>query len=179
MAESNKSFILLTQEVKNLKDRLQAPSSNQLKVDYSASINIDLNNAPTVIDGSILSISQITYFLYGQTNQAENGIYRVISLSPNVLGRVIQFQSYETINNSRIFVAFGGQKDNDFFAKIEGEPTSFVLNTTPIIITEADDRIENLETNKMDKNFTANEGDLAFFDGDGNVKTGILDGGNF
>jgi hypothetical protein len=138
-----------------------------LVVDYATANNVVLPiTNKTKIDGIIPSLDGKTFLLTNQIISSENGIYKLTSISPFLFERVNIFNSFDTINETRIQVKFGSLRGNLFLAKTT---TPFTLNGTAIDITDVDQSLETINQTKMDKVVESSSGNIAIFNGVGQV----------
>jgi hypothetical protein len=138
-----------------------------LIVDYATLSNVvfPVTNK-TKIDGIIPSLDGKTFLLANQIISSQNGIYKLTSILPFLFERVNTFNSFDTINDTRIQVRNGSFMGNLFLAKTT---MPFTLNGTAIEITDVDQSLEIIKESKMDKVVESSSGNIAIFNGVGQV----------
>lgn len=107
---------------------------------YIASDYITIPN--TIIDGVNILPYQIIVFA-GQTNPAQNGVYRVLSVSPTAIQRLETFKFDTQIENSAVLILEGTNHGGNVYSSqislpftIDIDPITFALDGTINVTTD-------------------------------------------
>lgn len=117
-----------------------------LKVDVNIALTDigggDFTIAETALDGVILALTDgFNFVLSNQIDAAQNGVYVLTSLLPTTITRSIDITSYSVINGLRLRITGGTYLGN--YLKLD-TTTPFLINVTPIIVTDTDPWAENI-----------------------------------